>query len=83
MRGQRRALTRQHLGEGVEGGVVGDVAGAEEQGALLLVQVGDLPLQLLVVGRVARDVASAARPRPVLVQRLPEGKGQRLNIYFF
>jgi len=48
--------TRELTSQGEEGGVVGHVAGGEDQGGLLLVQGGQLRLQLLVENRVARNV---------------------------
>ena len=62
--------SRQLLGQGEEGRVVGHVAGGEDQGRLLVVQVGQLLLQFLVEERVARDVSSSSGTDPVVLHRI-------------
>lgn len=47
--GQRSALTREHFRQREEGGVVCNEAGGEDQRRVLLVQLGQLPLQTHVV----------------------------------
>ena len=73
-------LTGQRLGQREQGGVVGHVARGEEQRARLLVQVGQLALQLLVEQRVAGDVAGPAGAGTVVLQRLAaKGAGAELR----
>ena len=65
-------LTWYELGERAQRSIIGHVARREEQSGVFLMQLGQLSFQLLVVRRVARDVASAARTSAMLVQRLPK-----------
>ena len=54
----------QHGAQGLQGGLVGDVARGEDQRRLLAVQLGQLALERDVVGVGAGDVARAAGARP-------------------
>lgn len=54
--------TRQHLGEGEEGGVVGDKAGGEEQRSVLAVKVSQFFFQFHVEFTGPRDVPGASCP---------------------
>jgi len=56
-----------------ERGIVGDVAGAEDQSGLLAVQPGDGVLKSDRMLVVAGDVAGASRPGTVIVQRAVHG----------
>ena len=60
-----------------EGRPVRDIAGGEQQGAFLAVQVGQLALELDVVVVGARDVAGAAGAGAAAVQRLVHGGDHR------
>ena len=73
---QAAALTGQGPGQREEGRIVGHVARGEEQRARLLVEVGQLSLQLLVEQRVTGDVASATGAGPVLLQRLATAEAE-------
>ena len=64
---------RQLGGQRVEGRVVGHVARSEDQRRLLLVEGGNLCLQVLVEERVARDVPGSPRPHSVLLDGLVHG----------
>ena len=60
-------------GQGEERGVVGDEAGGEDERGVLVVQLGQLALELLVERRVARDVAGAAGAHAVHLGRVGNG----------
>ena len=60
-------LTRQHLGEGEKGGVVGDEAGGEEQCSILLVEVSKLLFQFNMKFTGPRDIPGSSCSRTMLL----------------
>ena len=58
----------QLLGQSAQSGIIGDVAGREDQGGWLVVQRGELLLQRQVHGAVAGNVAGASSAGAVLAQ---------------
>ncbi len=72
-------LVREHFpaGEaaqdGLQRGVVGDIARGEEERCLLAMQVGELGLERVMQGAGPGDVAGAPRPHPVALGRLRGG----------
>lgn len=65
---RRRVFTRQHFGQSEERGVIGHKAGGEDQGGVLLVQLGQLLLQNHVVVTGARYVPGASCSCAMLLQ---------------
>lgn len=59
-------VTRQHLGQREERGVVGHEAGGEEQGSVLPVEIGQLVLQVHVELTRPRYIPSPSSSRTVL-----------------
>lgn len=60
-------LTRHHLSQGEEGGIISDVARGEQKGCFLLVHIRQHLFQFFVVGWVAWNVSRAPSPHPMLV----------------
>lgn len=64
-------LTRHHLSQGEEGGVVGDEAGGKQEGCIFAMEVGQRLLQFHVELAGSRNIPSSTSSRTMLLHSLP------------
>jgi len=66
-----------------EGGIVGHVAGGEDQGRLFLVQVSKLSLKGLMKGSVSSDVPGPTRASSQVIKGVPARKNNNKRSVVF